>query len=212
MEFLVTMTTRTPEGTSVSVVDEVRSREAAHTRELAAEGRVLRLWRPPLAPGEWRTLGLFAADGPDELTLTLASMPLHIWRTDEVTPLGRHPNDPGVGVVSSADGQEFLVTFDLVVPDGASPQQVDGLTAGEAARTRELAAQGHLVRLWSLPGHGRNLGLWRASGTQELRTILQSLPLAAWLKTEIVPLSGHPSDPVGVPRQLTKAEPRRTVR
>jgi muconolactone D-isomerase len=24
----------------------------------------------------------------------LASMPLHIWRTDDVMPLGPHPNDP----------------------------------------------------------------------------------------------------------------------
>lgn len=94
MEFLVTMTTHVPEGTPEEAVDEVRAREAARSRELANEGHILRLWRPPLRPGEWRTLGLFAADGEAQLREVLASMPLHVWRSDEITPLSPHPNDP----------------------------------------------------------------------------------------------------------------------
>lgn len=94
MEFLVDMTTHVPEGTPTETVDEVRAREAAHSRELAAQGYLLRLWRPPLQPGEWRTLGLFAAENADQLEQVLASMPLRIWRTDVVTPLTAHPNDP----------------------------------------------------------------------------------------------------------------------
>ncbi|GAA1121767.1 hypothetical protein GCM10009630_19540 [Kribbella jejuensis] len=96
MEFLVTMTTRVPEGVTDAEVAEVRAREAAHTAELAGQGRVKRLWRPPLAPGEWRTLGLFVADDAEDLENVLASMPLRIWRTDEVTELSPHPNDPGL--------------------------------------------------------------------------------------------------------------------
>jgi len=38
MEYLVAMTTHVPAGTSAEVVDDVRAREAAHTRELAAPG------------------------------------------------------------------------------------------------------------------------------------------------------------------------------
>jgi muconolactone D-isomerase len=94
MEYLVSMTTRVPEGTPPERVDEVRMREAAHSRELAAQGHLLRLWRPPLQPGEWRTLGLFAADDERQLEDVLASMPLRVWRTDEVTALSPHPNDP----------------------------------------------------------------------------------------------------------------------
>jgi muconolactone D-isomerase len=94
MEYLVTMTTRVPDGTPAEAVDDVRAREAAHTRELAAQGYVLRLWRPPLAPGEWRTIGLFAAADTAELERVLASMPLRVWRTDEITPLTPHPSDP----------------------------------------------------------------------------------------------------------------------
>jgi muconolactone D-isomerase len=94
VEFLVTMTTHVPEGTSQDAVEDIRRREAAHSSELAAEGHLLRLWRPPLQPGEWRSIGLFAAADPDQLEQVLASMPLRIWRTDEVTPLSPHPNDP----------------------------------------------------------------------------------------------------------------------
>ncbi len=96
MEFLVDMVTTVPEGTSAETVADTRSREAARSKELAAQGHLLRLWRPPLAPGEWRTWGLFRADDADQLEEVLASMPLRIWRRDTVTPLSPHPSDPGL--------------------------------------------------------------------------------------------------------------------
>jgi muconolactone delta-isomerase len=70
MEFLVTMTTQVPDGTTEQAVQEMRSREAARAAEQGA------LWRPPLQPGEWRTLGLFAAADATELEDVLVSMPL----------------------------------------------------------------------------------------------------------------------------------------
>jgi muconolactone D-isomerase len=94
VEYLVTMTTHVPDGTPDADVDDVKAREAAHSRELAEQGHLLRLWRPPLQPGEWRSIGLFAASDAGELDRVLASMPLRIWRTDEVTPLSPHPSDP----------------------------------------------------------------------------------------------------------------------
>jgi muconolactone D-isomerase len=96
MEYLVTMTTEVPDATAETEVAGVRAREAVRSGELAAEGHLLRLWRPPLQPGEWRTIGLFAADDRGQLDEVLASMPLHVWRTDEVTPLAPHPNDPAL--------------------------------------------------------------------------------------------------------------------
>ncbi|MGX1758685.1 muconolactone Delta-isomerase family protein [Streptomyces lydicus] len=95
MEFLVDMVTTVPEGTSEEAVAEIRAREAVRSRELATQGSLLRLWRPPLAPGEWRTWGLFRADDAEQLEQLLASMPLRAWRHDTVTPLSSHPNDPG---------------------------------------------------------------------------------------------------------------------
>jgi muconolactone D-isomerase len=96
MEYLVTMTTHVPDGTSAHAVEDMRTREAAHSRELAATGHLLRLWRPPLRPGEWRSIGLFAAADANELEGLLASMPLRVWRTDEVMPLAQHPSDPAL--------------------------------------------------------------------------------------------------------------------
>src|SRR5215469_12903769 len=122
MEYLVTMTTHVPQGTPDEAVEDVRAREAAHSRELAAQGHLLRLWRPPLQPGEWRSLGLFAADDRDRLEEVLAAMPLRVWRTDEVTPLSRHSNDPAAPPRPGAI--EFLTTFTVTVPEGTPARAV----------------------------------------------------------------------------------------
>jgi muconolactone delta-isomerase len=203
MEYLVTMTTHVPEGTRSETVDDVRAREAAHTRELAAQGHVLRLWRPPLAPGEWRTIGLFAAADAAGLERVLASMPLRAWRTDEAKELSTHRNDPGPAASPSpllqggAPATEFLVTFTPAVPDGTPAEDVADAAAREAGRVRELARQGHLVRLWALPALGVSsaLGLWRAGDGAQMQAILESLPSYPYLKTQITRLTPHPSDP-----------------
>src|ERR1700694_1724627 len=148
MEYLIPMTTGAPDGTAQEAVDDIRAREAAHSRELAAEGHLLRLWRPPLQPGEWRTLGLFAADDAEQLENVLASMPLRVWRTDDVPALAPHPNDPTPKPRETA--VEFLTTLTVTVPDGTPGQTVEDTVAREAVRARELAEQGHLLRLWRL--------------------------------------------------------------
>jgi muconolactone D-isomerase len=95
MEFLADMVTQVPDGTSESEVDETKEREAIRAAELAAQGHLLRLWKPPVQPGEWRTLGLWRADDEKQLKEILATLPLHAWMSVGVTPLVPHPNDPG---------------------------------------------------------------------------------------------------------------------
>jgi muconolactone delta-isomerase len=196
VEYFVTMTTHVPDGTPDQTVDEVRAREAARSRELAAAGYLVRLWRPPLRPGEWRSLGLFAAADDGQLEQSLASMPLRVWRTDEVTPLAPHPNDPALAARNA--GTEFLTTFTISVPAGVPAQAVDDTAACEARRAKELAGQGHLLRLWRLPGRSRALGLWNAGNPAEMQAILASLPMDPWLTVETTPLSQHPSDPARI--------------
>jgi muconolactone D-isomerase len=58
MEYLVEMTTHVPAGTPQEAIDDIRARGAARSGELAAQGHLLWLWRPPLQPGGWRALGL----------------------------------------------------------------------------------------------------------------------------------------------------------
>jgi muconolactone delta-isomerase len=201
MEFLVSMTTHVPAGTSEEAVEDMRTREAARSRHLAAQGHLLRLWRPPLQPGEWRTLGLFAATDRGRLEEVLASMPLRVWRRDEVTALSVHPDDPG-GASPATKPTEgtvgFLTTFTITVPQGTPSQTVDDTTAREARRAHELVEQGHLLRLWSPPaepGEWRTLGLWRTRDATEMQAILESLPLYLWTAVETTPLTEHPNDP-----------------
>lgn len=197
MDFLVEMTTHVPPGTSDDAVDEIRAGEAVRARELAADGHLLRLWRPPVGPGQWRTFGLFVAENGDQLETKLASMPLRIWRTDVVTLLAAHPNDPGR---SSASPQltEYLTTLTIAVPPGSPADEVDDRQAREALRAAELAGQGHLVRLWQLsaePAGRRTLGLWGAADEAGLTSTLESLPLYDWMSVDATPLSVHPNDP-----------------
>jgi muconolactone delta-isomerase len=198
MEYLVEMTTDVPQGTPDGAVDDIRARETVRARELAAEGHLFRLWRPPLAPGEWRTFGLFGADGARRLEEVLASMRLYVWRTDKVTPLSEHPNDP-----ASAQGREpveFLTTLTLTVPEGTASKVVADMKAREAIRAHELAEEGRLVRLWTppnQPGEWRTLRLlWSARDEVGLKATLESLPLYVWMTVETTPLSTHPNDPV----------------
>ncbi len=195
MEYLVTMTTHVPDGTPEADVAGVRAREAAHSAELAAAGSLLRLWRPPLRPGEWRTLGLFAAGDEGELEQVLSSMPLRVWRSDQVTPLTPHANDP---VTPPPPGPpEFFTRFTLAIPEGTPSAEADERVAGEARRARELAAEGHLLRLWRLPPGGPGaLGLWRARDEAQMAQIIASLPLGSWLTTDVTALTVHPGDPV----------------
>jgi muconolactone delta-isomerase len=95
VEFLADMTTNVPPETPQSEVDDTKRREAIRAAELEAQGHLLRLWKPPLQRGEWRTLGLWVADDEDQMHHILASLPLHKWMTVALTPLAPHPNDPG---------------------------------------------------------------------------------------------------------------------
>jgi len=126
----------------------------------------------------------------------LVSMPLRVWRTDEVTELAHHPNDPRLA--ADGTGSEYFTTFVTDIPDGTPPREVDEARAGEARQTHALAEQGHLVRLWLLaawPDESHALGLWRSEDAAHVRAMLDSLPMARWLTEKITPLSPHPSDP-----------------
>ncbi|MEU7427171.1 muconolactone Delta-isomerase family protein [Streptomyces sp. NPDC040750] len=92
-EFLVEITTSPPEGTTEAEVAERRAAEAVRARELAATGRLARLWRPV---GESRSIGVWRAEDEEDLhDNVLGTLPLRPWMDLTVTPLEPHPNDPG---------------------------------------------------------------------------------------------------------------------
>ncbi|MCE0766021.1 DUF3237 family protein [Pseudonocardia kujensis] len=91
--------------------------------------------------------------------------------------------------------QEYLVEFTIDVPAGASPDELDRRKAGEAAAAADLAARGHLLRVWTRAARGTVLGLYRAHDRAELDTLLAGLPLADWMQVAVDPLDPHPNDP-----------------
>jgi muconolactone D-isomerase len=94
MEFLTEVTIVAPEGTLDATVDKTNKAEAAHAAELAAQGHLLRLWRPPLQPGAWGILGLCRAVDEQHLRGIISTSPRRIWMTVEVTALRAQPSDP----------------------------------------------------------------------------------------------------------------------
>jgi muconolactone delta-isomerase len=96
---------------------------------------------------------------------------------------------------------EFLVQWELDIPDGVPESEVEERERAEAVAAQTLADQGHLVRLWrAYAGHGRtaDLGLYRAASKAELDALLVALPLREWMRTSITPLVQHPNDPLRV--------------
>jgi muconolactone D-isomerase len=93
---------------------------------------------------------------------------------------------------------EFVVEFEINVPEGTPEAEVRTREQGEAAAAAILADQGHLARVWKLRGptdHTKVLGLYRAASEEELDGLLRSLPLYEWMNVTVIPLAPHPNDP-----------------
>jgi muconolactone D-isomerase len=92
--------------------------------------------------------------------------------------------------------REFLVEITTTVPEGTDPAEVDRRRAAESVRARELAATGHLFRIWRPVGELRSIGVWCADDESELHEkVLGTLPLHPWMTFTITPLEPHPNDP-----------------
>ncbi|MFF5275389.1 muconolactone Delta-isomerase family protein [Streptomyces sp. NPDC000133] len=92
--------------------------------------------------------------------------------------------------------KEFLVELTTTVPEGTEQAEVDRRRAAEVVRAGELAATGHLVRLWRPVGELRSIGLWRAADEAELHEkVLGTLPLWSWMTPVVTSVQSHPNDP-----------------
>jgi muconolactone D-isomerase len=90
---------------------------------------------------------------------------------------------------------EFLVHMAVGRIDTGDEREKQ-LRQEEAVRSRELAAQGILVRLWRVPGRRENWGIWRADDCDQLHNAFVSLPLFPYLQITVHPLASHPNDPM----------------
>lgn len=89
---------------------------------------------------------------------------------------------------------EFLVSI-KIMPLPGDPDHTAKLYAAEAARAKELADQGIIIRLWRVPGQKANWGLWEAEDATTLHQAISSLPLYPHMEVMVHPLAIHPSDP-----------------
>jgi muconolactone delta-isomerase len=92
---------------------------------------------------------------------------------------------------------EFLVEFDVTIPDEAPESEVRQRLDAEARAAARLYREGHLIRLWKPPataGERTAVGLYRADTEAELHGLLDALPLTGWMQVTVTPLEPHPND------------------
>ncbi len=103
---------------------------------------------------------------------------------------------------------EFLVEFEVDVPQGTPESEVKGREQAEASAAAKLVTEGHLLRLWKLPlaaRQGKVVGLYCAEGRAQLDRLLGELPLSEWMHVAVTPLEPHPNDPA-LARARTRQE------
>jgi muconolactone D-isomerase len=91
VEFLVRIEVHWPNGGDPEELDRLVAAERVRARELAAEGRLRRMWR---IPGRWANWGIWEASDATELHVAIASLPMFQWLSVEIHPLAAHPSDP----------------------------------------------------------------------------------------------------------------------
>jgi muconolactone delta-isomerase len=94
VEFLVEFDIHVPEDIEQAEIEQHMSAEEAAAANLARKGHLVRIWKPPIARGETKAVGLYRADNEAQLDGLLGGLPLSGWMQIRVTPLERHPNDP----------------------------------------------------------------------------------------------------------------------
>jgi len=93
---------------------------------------------------------------------------------------------------------EFLVEFEVNIPEGTPESEVEDRENAEASAAARLLDEGHLVRLWKRPvasGETRIVGLYCAESKTQLDGLLGALPLNKWMHITVTPLQPHPNDP-----------------
>ena len=91
MEFLVHIEVRWPSDGDPEEARRLTAAERLRGRELAAEGRIRRMWRIPGRRANW---GLWDAPDATELHAAISSLPFFPYLEVEVIPLAAHPTDP----------------------------------------------------------------------------------------------------------------------
>jgi muconolactone D-isomerase len=91
MEFLVRIIVEWPANGDPAELARLTAAERERATQLAAEGRIRRMWRIPGRRANW---GIWEAADATDLHAAIASLPLFPYLAVEVHPLAVHPSDP----------------------------------------------------------------------------------------------------------------------
>jgi muconolactone D-isomerase len=91
MEFLVRILVEWPADGDPAELARLTAAERERATQLAAEGRIRRLWRIPGQRANW---GIWEAADATDLHAAIASLPLFPYLAVHVHPLAAHPSDP----------------------------------------------------------------------------------------------------------------------
>lgn len=91
---------------------------------------------------------------------------------------------------------EFLVNIRFTGTERMTPEEHEALVVKERAHAAELVKQGHLVRMWRVPGRRENWGLWRAKDATHLHAIISALPFWPFMEVAVHAVARHPVDPL----------------
>lgn len=90
---------------------------------------------------------------------------------------------------------EFLINIKITWPENLPEAEVERVSIAERQMAAELSAQGHLLRMWRVPGRRENWGLWRAENATHMHEIISGLPVWPYMDVTVHALAAHPVDP-----------------
>jgi muconolactone D-isomerase len=87
----------------------------------------------------------------------------------------------------------FHVRMDVRLPHDMPQDRSAELKRVEKARAEELQRAGTWRHLWRIAGQYSNISVFDVASTDELHTVLSTLPLVPFMEIAVTPLVRHPS-------------------
>lgn len=87
----------------------------------------------------------------------------------------------------------FHVSMDVSLPVDMAADDAASLKESERLLSQQLQREGKWRHLWRVVGKYSNVSIFDVASSEELHSILISLPLFPYMKIEVVALCAHPS-------------------
>lgn len=88
----------------------------------------------------------------------------------------------------------FAVRMVVDIPADMDADVRADLLAREKDYSQQLQRAGKWPHIWRIVGQYANLSIFEVDSNDELHEVLWGLPLFPYMRVEVTPLAGHPSD------------------